>query len=212
VSVEYFDYFCQNDFVKMESFADRVKKLREEKGVPLRVVAARLDIDQAILSKIENGKRSATRDNVIRLAKYYRVNEEELLISWLSDKLLYEVVDERLGLQAMKVAEEKIAYRTKPSINREKTIRIIRDFLKKDGRVSKAWIFGSFARGDYNIKSDIDLMVKFKDTSRISLFDYADIAFLLEEKLNMKIDLVEKGYLQPFALKTATTDMILIYG
>lgn len=212
MSVEYFDYFCQNDFVKMESFADRVKKLREEKCVPLRVVAARLDIDQAILSKIENGKRSATRDNVIRLAKYYKVNEEELLISWLSDKLLYEVGDEKLGLQAMKVAEEKITYRTKPSISREKIIRIIRDFLKKDGRVTKAWIFGSFARGDSNINSDIDLMVKFNDPSKTSMFDYADIAYLLEEKLNMKIDLVEEGYLLPFALNTAKNDLYLIYG
>ncbi|MCU0461101.1 MAG: nucleotidyltransferase domain-containing protein [Bacteroidales bacterium] len=196
----------------MESFADKVKKLRKEKGVPLRVVAARLDIDQAILSKIENGKRSATRDNVIRLAKYYKVNKEELLISWLSDKLLYEVGDERFGLKAMKVAEEKITYRTRPSISREKTIRIIRDFLRKDGRVSKAWIFGSFARGDYNINSDIDLMVKFIDPSKTSLFDYADIAYLLEEKLNMKIDLVEEGYLLPFALNTAKNDLTLIYG
>jgi len=196
----------------MESFADRVKNLRKEKGVPLRVVAARLNIDQAILSKIENGKRIATRDNVKKLSKYYKANEEELLISWLSDKLLYEVGDERLGLQAMKAAEEKITYRTRPSISREKTIRIIRDFLRKDGRVSKAWIFGSFARGDYNITSDIDLMVKFNDPSKTSMFDYADIAYLLEEKLNMKIDLVEEGYLLPFALNTAKNDLTLIYG
>jgi len=196
----------------MESFAEKIKKLRNEKGVPLRVVAARLDIDQAILSKIENGKRIATRDNVKKLAKYFKVNEDELIISWLSDKLLYEVEDDKLALQAIQAAEEKVIYRTKPVLSREKIIRIIRNFLKKDGRVTKAWIFGSFARGDYNIKSDIDLMVKFIDPSKTSMFDYADIAYLLEEELNMKIDLVEEGYLLPFALDTAKNDLTLIYG
>lgn len=186
--------------------------LRKGKGVPLRVVAARLNIDQAILSKIENGKRIATRDNVKKLAKYFKVNEDELIISWLSDKLMYEVKDEKLALQAIQAAEEKVTYRTKPALSREKIIRIIRNFLEKDGRVTKAWIFGSFARGDYNISSDIDLMVKFIDPSKVSIFDYADIAFLLEEKLKMKIDLVEEGYLLPFALSTAKNDLTLIYG
>lgn len=196
----------------MNSFSETIKMLRKEKGVPLRVVAARLDIDQAILSKIENGKRTATRDNVKKLAKYFKVNEDELIISWLSDKLMYEVKDEKLALQAIQAAEEKVTYRTKPTLSREKAIRIIRNFLEKDGRVSKAWIFGSFARGDYKINSDIDLMVKFNDPSKTSLFDYADIAYLLEEKLNMKIDLVEEGYLLPFALDTAKNDLTLIYG
>ena len=38
------------------------------------------------------------------------------------------------------------------------------------------------------------------------------LAYLLEEKLNMKIDLVEEGYLLPFALNTAKNDLTLIYG
>jgi len=196
----------------MNSFGETIKMLRKEKGVPLRVVAARLNIDQAILSKIENGKRIATRDNVKKLAKFFKVNEDELIISWLSDKLMYEVKEEKLALQAIQAAEEKVTYITKPLLSREKIIRIIRNFLEKDGRVSKAWIFGSFARGDYNINSDIDLMVKFIDPSKTSMFDYADIAYLLEEKLNMKIDLVEEGYLLPFALDTAKNDLTLIYG
>jgi len=196
----------------MESFAEKVKRLRKEKGVPLRVVASYLNIDQAILSKIENGKRSTTRKNVIRLAKYYKVNEEELVVSWLSDKLLYEVENEEFALKAFKVAEEKIAYKKTPQLSKEKIIGIIRNFLSKDGRVSKAWIFGSFARGDQKPGSDINLMVRFKDSTKTSLFDYADIAYLLEEKLKIKIDLVEEGYLLPFALNAAKNDLISIYG
>jgi predicted nucleotidyltransferase len=196
----------------MESFAEKLKRLRKEKGVPLRVVASRLDIDQAILSKMENGKRIAVRENVIRLAKYYKVSEEELLISWLSDKLVYEISDDKLGLEAIKVAEEKITYRTRPSLTREKIIEIIRNFLAKDGRVSKAWIFGSFARGDYNINSDIDLMVNYSDKATGTLMDYADIQFYLERLIDRKVDLVEEGYVKPFARKSIENDKILIYG
>jgi predicted nucleotidyltransferase len=184
----------------MESFAGLVKRLRKEKGVPLRIVAAYLDIDQAILSKIENGKRLASRENVSKFASYYTVNEDELVISWLSDKLLYEV------------AEEKLAYKLNPHVSKEKIIEIIQDFFSKDGRVAKAWIFGSFARGDNNTKSDLDLMVRFKDSTKTSLFDYADIAYLLEQQTKIKIDLVEEGYLRPFALETAKKDLKLIYG
>jgi predicted nucleotidyltransferase len=196
----------------MESFPEQVKRLRKEKGVPLRVVAAYLDIDQAILSKIENGKHHATRRNITKFAEYYKVNENDLVVSWLSDKLLYEVENEELAIRVFKAAEERIIYSKTPHLSKEKIIEIIREFFSKDGRVSKAWIFGSFARGDYNVKSDIDLMVRFKNSKQISLLDYADIAFLLEEKLTIKIDLVEEGYLQPFALKTAKNDLNLIYG
>lgn len=55
-------------------------------------------------------------------------------------------------------------------------------------------------------------MVRFKGSTKTSLFDYADIAYLLEEKLKIKIDLVEKGFLQHFALKTAQNDLSPIYG
>jgi len=104
----------------MESFADQVRRLRKEKGVPLRVVAAYLNIDQAILSKIENGKRNATRKNVVKFAKYYKVSENDLVVSWLSDKLLYEVENEELALKALKVAEEKITYKITPRFSKEK--------------------------------------------------------------------------------------------
>jgi predicted nucleotidyltransferase len=195
----------------MESFAEKIKRLRKEKCVPLRVVSSSLKIDPAILSKLENGKRIATREMVSKLAGYYKVNENDLVVAWLSDKLLYETENESLALEALKVAEEKIEYKKSPPLSKEKIIEIIREFLKKDGRVSKAWIFGSLARGDNNIRSDIDLMVRFKDPLKMSLFDYADISYLLEQQLDIKIDLVEEGYLLPFALKTAKNDLRLIY-
>ena len=94
----------------MDSLGDTIRKLREEKELPLRTVAAYLDIDQAILSRIERGQRKATREQIIKLAEYFKVKENDLLVAWLSDKLVYEVADEQVGLKALQVAEEKVKY------------------------------------------------------------------------------------------------------
>lgn len=94
----------------MDNLGDTIRKLREKKELPLRIVSAYLDIDQAILSRIERGQRKPTREQVVKLAEYFNVNETDLLVSWLSDKLVYEVADEQIALKALKVAEEKIKY------------------------------------------------------------------------------------------------------
>jgi len=94
----------------MDGLGETIRKLREEKGLPLRTVSAYLDIDQAILSKIERGQRNASREQVIKLADFFKVKEDDLLVFWLSDKLVYEVADEDIALKALKVAEEKIKY------------------------------------------------------------------------------------------------------
>lgn len=94
----------------MEKLGETIRKLREEKDLPLRIVSAYLDIDQAILSKIERGQRNATRDQVVKLASYFKIKESDLLITWLSDKLVYELADEQEALKALQVAEEKVMY------------------------------------------------------------------------------------------------------
>ena len=97
----------------MDSLGDTIRKLREEKEMPLRTVAAYMDIDQAILSKIERGQRKATREQVVKLAEYFKVKENDLLVAWLSDKLAYELKDEQTALKALQVAEEKVRYQIK---------------------------------------------------------------------------------------------------
>ena len=97
----------------MSSLGESIRKLREDKELPLRTVAAYLDIDQAILSKIERGQRKPTREQVLKLAEYFKVKKDELLVAWLSDKVVYELEDEALALKAMQFAEEKIKYNIK---------------------------------------------------------------------------------------------------
>jgi hypothetical protein len=51
-----------------------------------------------------------TKEQVIRLAKFYKVDEKDFLIAFLSDKLVYELQNEEMALQAIQVAEQKITY------------------------------------------------------------------------------------------------------
>jgi predicted nucleotidyltransferase/DNA-binding XRE family transcriptional regulator len=196
----------------MDSLGNTIRKFRENKNLPLRTVAAFLDIDQAILSKIERGKRSANRTLVLKLAEFFEISENDLLICWLSDKLVHEIADEDIALKALQVAEEKVQYKAQPKITNASIIQLIKSTLEKDGRVAKAWLFGSFAIGLANSASDIDIMVEMNDSKKYSMFDLLDIAHILENKTNRKVDLVEKGYLKDFAMKTASNDLIKIYG
>ena len=95
---------------KMESLGATIRQLREDKKLPLRIVAAFLDIDQATLSKVERGQRKPTREQVIKMAEYFKVAASDLLVAWLSDKLVHELEDEEVALQALEMAEEKGAY------------------------------------------------------------------------------------------------------
>lgn len=196
----------------MDNLGETIRKLREEKELPLRTVAAYLDIDQAILSKVERGQRNATREQVIKLAEYFKVKESDLLISWLSDKLVYEVADEQVALKALQVAEEKVSYLANPKTNRATIISLVRNILKKDSRVTSAWLFGSWVNGDETTNSDVDIMIEMNAQSQYSMFDLLDIKYVIEQKINKKVDLVEKGYLKDFAARSVGNKMIKIYG
>lgn len=95
----------------MKDFGKKIRELRENKGEPLRVVAYHLGVDQAILSKIENGKRKANRKQVEMIAEYFNTSTKDLLIEWLSDKIVYDIEDDEYGVEALKVAEQKVKYK-----------------------------------------------------------------------------------------------------
>lgn len=93
-----------------ETIGEKLRQLREAKELPLRKVSALLDIDVAILSKMERGERKLTKDIVLKLADIYGQNPDELLVLFLSDKIMYEIQDEDLGEKALKVAEKRVKY------------------------------------------------------------------------------------------------------
>lgn len=87
-----------------------LREKREGKGLLLRHVSAKLDIDTAILSKIERSERKATKEQILKLADILDLNKEDLLVQYLSEKILYEIEGEELGEKALKVAEQQIKF------------------------------------------------------------------------------------------------------
>ena len=81
---------------------NKIKELRDEQGVLQRQLAAYLEIDTPMFSKIERGDRRAKRSQVILLAKYFRIDEKEMLTLWLADKVLDALEgEEELCLDAL---------------------------------------------------------------------------------------------------------------
>jgi len=95
-------------------------------------------------------------------------------------------------------------------MSRQTMNNVIADYFKTQP-VVRAWLFGSFARGEETPLSDVDLIVQYDDKARISLLKHCAIMNDLEELLDRKVDLVEDGELLPFAVESANHDKKLIY-
>lgn len=92
----------------MQLLGEILREEREKRGLLLRQVGALMDVDQALISKFERGERKPTREQVLAFAKIFKLKENELMLAWLSDKLVSEVQHEELGLEALKIAEVKV--------------------------------------------------------------------------------------------------------
>lgn len=77
--------------------------------------------------------------------------------------------------------------------------------------IIKAWLFGSFSRGEETSDSDIDIMVRYDENADISLFTVGGIYMDLQKLLGRDIDLVEENTLEPYAAEHANHEKILIY-
>ena len=77
--------------------------------------------------------------------------------------------------------------------------------------IERAWLFGSFARGEQTEDSDIDIIFEPQENQYFSLLTYAHIHRELEQLLHRKVDLVEEGTLRPLIATSAEKDKTLIY-
>lgn len=94
----------------MKTIGEIIRGHREKKGMLLRQLAALLEIDSAILSKIERGERKATKEQILKIADILGIKQNEMLIQYLSEKIAYEIADEETAKQVLKVAEKKVDY------------------------------------------------------------------------------------------------------
>ena len=87
---------------------------------------------------------------------------------------------------------------------------IIAEYFKTQP-IQKAWLFGSYARGEQTPLSDVDILVVYDDNVGVSLLKHASMINDLEKLLDRPVDLVEDGTLLPFASESANHDKKLIY-
>lgn len=92
------------------SFGQRIKELRESKELLQRQLAASLEIDTPMYSKIERGERRAKREQVLKLAKLLQTDADELLTVWLADQVYDIIKDEETAENVLRVAESAIKY------------------------------------------------------------------------------------------------------
>ncbi|MBR4391972.1 MAG: nucleotidyltransferase family protein [Bacteroidales bacterium] len=91
-------------------------------------------------------------------------------------------------------------------------IQLIAEYFKTQP-VLKAWLFGSYARGEQHPDSDVDILVVFdqKTDKGVSLLKHIGIALDVEDLLGKKVDLVTDGTLLPVIRESAEKDKVLIY-
>lgn len=94
----------------MSTLGQKLREIRLREGFSLRKAAVAIDVDIAILSKMERGERKFSKELVLKLADLYKADAGKLVIEFLSEKVLYELQDEDFGLEALKVAEKKLTY------------------------------------------------------------------------------------------------------
>ena len=86
----------------------------------------------------------------------------------------------------------------------------VADYFKKQP-VLKAWLFGSYSRGEQTNESDVDILVQYDRSQRIGLLKIAGMHIDLENLLGHKVDIVEDGTLRPWAVESVNKDKCLIY-
>lgn len=86
----------------------------------------------------------------------------------------------------------------------------IHDYFKTQP-VLKAWIFGSYSRGEQTPESDIDILILPDKSQHFSLFTLSEMYEDLKELLHCEVDLITVGGLMPFARESADRDKILVY-
>ncbi len=72
---------------QMESFGSYIKRLREEKQLPLRKVAAHLDIDTSTLSKVERGDRPISIQYLKPLSQIFEVGLKDIQVKFIADAI-----------------------------------------------------------------------------------------------------------------------------
>lgn len=100
------------------------------------------------------------------------------------------------------------------SVSREKRmatmVKNIQDYFVNQP-VTKAWLFGSYSRGEETLDSDVDILITLDKSAHVGLFKLSGMYLDLQDLLNKKVDLVVDSGLLDFARESVERDKVLIY-
>ena len=105
------------------TLGQKIKELRESSGMFQRQLAAILEIGDGYLSKVESkrkaiekqrksNQKAIKREHLKTISETFNFSFEELEALWIATKIYDIVKNEKEGLNALKVAEEQIKYKT----------------------------------------------------------------------------------------------------
>ena len=93
------------------TFGEYIRKLRLENNLTLTQLAAKLNLDSANLSKIENDKREFDKKRIPLLSEIFQLEIEEVMNEYVSDQIGKSIYEYNCSKKLLKVAEEKAEYR-----------------------------------------------------------------------------------------------------
>ncbi|MFP3832493.1 helix-turn-helix domain-containing protein [Chryseobacterium sp. SIMBA_028] len=91
-------------------FGEYIRELRTNHHLTLTQLAARLELDSANLSKIENGKRDFDERRLEKLADVFNLDIEKLKVEYFGDQFAKKMFKYNCLPEALNVAKEKINY------------------------------------------------------------------------------------------------------
>ena len=195
------------------SFGETIRKLREEKGISLREMAASIDYDQSSLSKVERGEMIAPVRLVERMAKKLGTDYHKARIKYDSERIYYLIKGSDYALESIEIVKQRLEREgkgTTKKIKRESLLKKVKEYLSNQP-IKKAWVFGSFARKEEGIDSDLDILVQFITPNKLDLLDFVGLKQDLETITGRKVDLVEEGTLLPNVKGAVEKEKVLIY-
>jgi Fic family protein/DNA-binding XRE family transcriptional regulator len=121
-----------------------LKSARETKGLKTREVAQELGIDQALISKFENGSRKPTKEQVARLANFLGIDYETLMVAWLKERILYEIGNDDFAVKAMNMVQEERAVYRKTTIYSSNLMGVLQEIDAMKAKLDQFRQFDSY--------------------------------------------------------------------
>jgi Fic family protein len=122
-----------------------LKAARINKNLKTREIAQFLGIDQALISKFENGVRIPTKIQVKQLADFLELPYQELMVLWLKEKILVEIGEENYAQEALQLVQEELEnYKLSPLSSSEDLTNLLQEIDELKSKLDKLRQFDSY--------------------------------------------------------------------